>query len=78
MKKTYRRKWNFSILHNGEKGGMNLFAILTIVSIILVPIFHKWLHYQLLSCAIISFMLLGLTFIIIAIILGCTGLLLKH
>lgn len=73
MTKVKRSKWNFSILHNGEKGVSNLFAIFAIVTIIAIPIIHFIFHLPVLTCIIISFVVFWAIPTIISVILGFTG-----
>lgn len=73
MTKVKRSKWNFSILHNGEQGVSNLFAIFAIAAIIAIPVIHLIFNVQILACIIISFVLFCTIWLIVAIILGCTG-----
>ena len=57
MTKTKRKKWNFSILHNGEQGVRNLYIIFTIICIISIPIIRHISHYPVLACIIIAFVI---------------------
>ena len=72
-KKKGRRKWNFSILHNGEQGVSNLFAIFAIATIIAIPIIHFIFHFPVLACIIISFVVFWAIPTMISVILGFTG-----
>lgn len=72
-KKEKRSKWNFSILHNGEKGVSNLFAIFIIAAIIAIPIIHLIFHLPVLACIIISFVVFWTIPTIISVILGFAG-----
>ena len=72
-KKKDRRKWNFSILHNGEQGVGNLFAIFAIAAIIAIPIIHFIFHFPVLACIIISFVVFWSIPTMISVILGFAG-----
>ena len=72
-KKKDRRKWNFSILLNGEQGVGNLFAIFAIAAIIAIPIIHFIFHLPVLACIIISFVVFWSIPTMIGVMVGFTG-----
>lgn len=73
MSKKKKRRWNFSILHNGEQGINTLFAIFAVAGIAAIPCIHSFFQIPLFASLIISFVVFWSVPTGITVILGFLG-----
>lgn len=74
MSKKKKRRWNFSILHNGEQGINTLFAIFAVAGIAAIPCIHSFFQIPFFASLIISFVVFWSVPTGITVILGFLGL----